>query len=120
MGCLLTNILLLVFSVSCSFTYLIIAIRLKLRCRPFPLPEVPLADVLLLDVPLAEVLQPLDPEPMDPEVAEPVPEHESSSGIMSNTPLDKELVSLLFPSPCEFSCKNKNIKEILFKRSLTS
>lgn len=76
--------------------------------RPVPLAEAPLADVLLLDVPLldvplAEVPQPLDPEPMDPEVAEPVPEQESCSR-MSNMSLDKELASLLFPSPRELVC----------------
>lgn len=108
---------------SVKFQYL----NIFIRCwnRPVPLPEVLLAeflllDVPLLDVPLAEVPQPLDPEPMDSEVAEPVPEQESSWRIMSSMSLDKELTSLLFPSPCELACQNKNIKAVTLKRSLTS
>ncbi len=57
---------------------------------------------------------------MDPEVAEPVPEQESSWRIMSNMSLDKELTSLLFPSPRELAYESKNIKVVTLKRSLTS
>lgn len=92
-------------------------IKKKTRNKPFPLPEVPLADSLLLevpllDVPLAEVPQPLDPEPIDPEVAE----QESSWRIMSNMSLDKELMSLLFPSPRELACENINITGVPLRK----
>lgn len=83
----------------------------------FPLPEVPLADSLLLDVPLldvplADVPQALDPEPIDPEVAE----QESSWRIISNMSLDKELMSLLFPSLRELACESTNINKVPLRK----
>lgn len=65
-----------------------------------------------MDAPLADVPQPLDPEPIDPEVAE----QESSWRIMSNMSLDKELMSLLFPSPRELACENINMTEVPLRR----
>lgn len=82
--------------------------------KPVPLPEVPLADALLLDVPLLEVPlanvpQPLDPEPIDPEVAE----QESSWRRMSNMSVDREFMSLLFPSLRELACEDTNITRFI-------